>query len=538
MDKSSSICPPIDERLEKIDIIDMSDFKGGDEFNLNTSKDCDLYREINSTSRLKDSLYSNQLLSRKLTYQNLSGHSKLYESRPKLISKKAKQRYYRKKQTNTDESGSKTMDSSSKDIFLTRHLGNLDSNSSVKNNIQERQTKLYEAGLRSMKSQLDNQKKDSNLCDIAKFYEETLEKLKEPVKPVSPARTLPQFGLPKLMPLGAAQPSRRSPLVLPAMGSSPQTDKSQPSQGNNQPKPLLVKQPTLARARNIMTEETGRLLAAFKGEARNSAAKETKNQEESIDILIDEIKDSLKIFVSTLNGQKPGIEVLKEITQNNPACQHLAIYLEDPSSISTISSAIFLINPDLPKNLSLMITDIREYLIANKKESLQNMAFNFRIRDRIASLSRQKIKGRILKEDFHRPSNKQPSRHLEDVRAVSEVDFGALAKSLPSMSVSKKIDDLEEDNIKLNRLKEYHRVKGKMAMESMRGLKKSFTNQEINKPDSPEKIMSKGLHEIVTSKMESKNILLDPQTIGISSDPTVVCGAKLLQKEYEVDIDI
>ena len=253
------------------------------------------------------------------------------------------------------------------------------------------------------------------------------------------------------------------------------------------------------------------------------------------ELLLEELKEYLRLFVGNPDDEKPLIDILKDISRNNPACDLLGSYLEKPDLIDRLQDQMICISPDLPKNIRLLMADIKDYLVERKQEYWVHLRNKVKIRDRLATISKSKLQTKMLEKEFMIRSKETPKRFLT-MHGIATEDFLGFLKQKPSRQnepLSKKMDDMDyQGELKLNMVNDFVKLNSKLNTHHQKTLKDPITETELADPNLG---LSKGIKEILDNNRDIRIALLDPATIGVPSDPDATRYV-IYQEHYDVQV--
>lgn len=233
--------------------------------------------------------------------------------------------------------------------------------------------------------------------------------------------------------------------------------------------------------------------------------------------LLEELKEYLRLFVGNPDDEKPKIDILRDISKNNPCCEVLTSYIERPQLIDQLQDRMICLYPEMPSNLKLLMIDIKQYLIERKEEYWRNLRNQVKIRDRISTISKTKILNKMLEKEFMVRSKETPERFIVMQNIASKDFLGFLKKKNGTLeSITKRVNKSDKSpDLRLNMVNDFSKHHSHIVSNHMVTLKDPITEKEL---DDPSFGLSIGLKDIILNNRHLKIPLLDPSNIGIPSD--------------------
>jgi hypothetical protein len=266
--------------------------------------------------------------------------------------------------------------------------------------------------------------------------------------------------------------------------------------------------------------------------------KKHRTEKEELDLMVSDIKFQLALLIK-LEGVPDKYELLRHITRDNPACEILEIYLEAPEQLERFPVSILQLDPERPKNLRLIISDLKEFFLETKQLALEQETAQVRVYNELADLSRTKIKQKLIELSYLRPDLKDHPR-LKDLRKICEIDYLQLYQQTRVKPITDRLEALEKE-MHLDYLSDYSREISKLTHNITGKMSNPISNTERDMEVNPMGLghgMLERLREATIAPDGAKidiPPLLDIASLGIPEFPERT-NDPLMAKEFEVDI--
>ena len=255
-------------------------------------------------------------------------------------------------------------------------------------------------------------------------------------------------------------------------------------------------------------------------------------------MIVSDIKFQLELLIK-MEGVPDKYELLRQITKDNPACELLEIYLEAPEELQRFPVSILQLDPERPKNIRLIISDLKEFFLDSKQKVLEKEATDVRVYNELTDLSRIRLKQKFIQQSFLRPDLDRHPR-LKDLKQACDEEFLALYDMTRTNPMIDKLEIFERD-MQLDYLSDYSREISKMAHSISKKIFQPISSQERNKETNPMELGNGMLDRLREVPLTDEGVrieippLLDMATIGIPEFPEKT-NTHSFGEEFKVEI--
>ena len=361
-------------------------------------------------------------------------------------------------------------------MMLINHLENALNNDGCAQILTKRQEKLKYYGLMDIKKKLEESRKGSNLIESSTLLKDAI-KYDKPLDLIIPDKQIFR----EILRFTEGQTSLKK-----ASKAKANNDSNIPSSNVS---PLI-------RKRAISDNRSLPKLSRRKDSHGLLKLDRFHTDKDHLQWLAEELKGVLKDYTGISFNGITHLEHLREISQLNPAIEHIRIYIDDPTLIDCISSHILMVDRCLPKNISLLIHDLSEYLRDKWDKNCSYVSEKIRVYSKLVENSKA-----ILNTTFVQRSFKDPAWIRQDARMEGIFDTAALDvlnnfKTGPAHCLSDKVNNLDDHySSRLEKVHQITKLKGSICWKLLRKMKEPLQNSEYS-------ALSKGL----TKKMEREEL--------------------------------
>ena len=201
--------------------------------------------------------------------------------------------------------------------------------------------------------------------------------------------------------------------------------------------------------------------------------------------MVSDLKTKLKLFMemTQLKKGETFLGVLLELTKENQDCYVLAPYFSNPEKIDTITESIFSENKTIVKNLPIILSDMKEYLLQRLEEFHDLQSSD--LKSAVVSFANSCVEFRsgFISKNWTKVAKRQIE--VPHVQEITSADLQAFFRTKRAQLLQINLERLSDSKIGLGHMSDFNKVRGQKNIEWINDLpvplpKGKYGNKHIN----------------------------------------------------------